>query len=624
MENLKKQAKKVNKIGSEKLLYLKRRELSWLDFNDRVLQLSTDNQIPLLERANFLAISQTNLDEFFQVRVTKLVAHHRRTLLKEIHQIIKTMYQTQYDSFNNLQQALSAAGLEIVSPLAPNTKLQAQLTAYYEQQIQPQLKTLKVTPATDLKTTLQSNLLSVLCYRNGKLLNISVPTDVAEIFMLPEVPNKFFLVTDLLLLMLKKAGFTCLPYRILRSALCEMPDKTKSNFLNKLENELLNQYNKPIIYLEYLKMADNQFLQNLLIKKLALPTTLIYPRTNILNFKCFSQLKKLHAYPTHLYPSLKQTLAVPAEVDLWDYLKEQPVLLEHPFNSYQTILDLLENAIYHPDVQKIQITLYRVAPSSQIIHLLCLAAKKGRHVTVVLEFGARMDELKNINWCKILQNAGCEVIYGFNNRKIHAKLLLITTKQQQYLHLGTGNYHELTAQGYTDLSLLTTNPKLTADATAFFKWMTTGKKPDFKYFKVAPLNLRPFLVKQIKKTIKTAQKDQPASITIKVNSLADPDICELLINAAQQGVQVNLIVRGICCIPRNLCNHLPLNIISHLGRFLEHSRIYQFKNGDHTTIYLGSSDLRPANLNKRVELLFPLLNTHLKEQVQNILNNFLK
>ena len=609
------------------------RELSWLDFNTRVLAIAEDEAIPLLERAKFLAIFGSNLDEFFMVRVAGL--QRRRSMgvalaspdglsasrqLEAIAAKAQDLVHRQSRCFGeSVRPALAAAGVEIIggNDLEPVT--QQRLAGYFRAQVFPMLTPLAVDPAHPFP------------YISGLSVNLAVlvrdATTGEEHFARVKVPNnvarlidagngRFLLLEDLVATHLDQLfpGYEVTEthlFRVTRNADLEVEEDRDENLLRSLERELDRRRFGPAVRLEVgLSMTDS--LLELLTGELAVSDGDVVRVEGLIDLSCLMELYGLDR------PDLKDEPLVPVthprlcdpDVDLWSVLRAGDVLLHHPYHAFGTSVQrFVEEAAADPEVRAIKQTLYRTSGDSPIVAALIRAAKAGKQVVVLVEIKARFDETANIGWARALERAGCHVVYGFIGLKTHCKTSLVVRHEpsgvRRYCHVGTGNYNPKTARLYEDLGLMTANPDVCADLTDLFNVLTGySRQTEYRRLLVAPSGLRSGLLERVEREIEHAQNGRPAGIQLKMNSLVDELCIDALYRASQAGVPVECVVRGICCLRPGVPGLSEgIRVRSIVGRFLEHSRIYRFDNAGDPEVWIGSADLMHRNLDRRVEAL---------------------
>jgi polyphosphate kinase len=613
------------------------RELSWLAFNERVLEEAADPTTPLLERIKFAAIVAANLDEFFMVRVAALQhdvsegetapdlagstpAQQLAAVNERAHAMVDALYRL---TFDEIMPALAGVGVRIVpwSDLAPDR--QVALGEFFRNDILPVLTPLAIDEARPfpLLASLTLNLALRLDPAPGeteqRLAIVQVPPRLARLVPLAE-PGSFVLLEAIVsahisLLFPGQSIVECAVIRLARDAELELDDEGGRTQLEVVERELRRRRHSGAIRLEASADASDELVAKLR-EHLDIAAEDVYLVSGPLDLRFLMNLTDVPGVAVPRDPPHQpvDVLAGREQEDLFSLVDEQPLLLHHPYEAYDPVVALVAQAAEDPDVLAIKQTLYRTSVGSPIIASLQRAAECNKQVTVLVELTARFDEERNIHWARALEEAGAHVIYGVRGYKTHAKICLIVRRSpeglKRYVHLGTGNYNERTARVYTDFGLITTSQAIAEDATAFFSAVTGySDPPRLKKLVMAPTELRQRFLKFIERERRRAQAGQRAEIIAKMNSLIDEEIIEALYRAAGDGVNIQLNVRGICAlrpgVPRLSEN---IEVVSIVDRFLEHSRIYYFLNGGNEELYLASADWMTRNLDKRVELMFPV------------------
>lgn len=631
------------------------RELSWLEFNERVLDEARDKQNPLFERVKFLAITCSNLDEFFMIRVASLkdMVHAGYTKpdpagltpqeqLEAISERTHRMMARQYTTFNRtLKPALKEQGIVFPS-LESLTKKQLQfLETYFRSTVYPILTPMAVDAARPFP--LISNQSLNLCVEIDKMpadagydetgfAIVQVPSVLPRLIQVPaDNHNAFVFLEDVIRLFLELLFYNvkigkAYCFRIMRNADLDIEEEEAADLLTEIKKQLKQRQWGEVIRLE----AEDGFSKNLLerlIASIGIDKQDIYHLNGPLDLTCLNQLSKLPGFIDLRYPPYEsQPIPDLNGADLYAAIRRRDILLHHPFEQFDPIIELVRHAAEDPDVLAIKQTLYRVSGQSPIIQYLADAAERGKQVMVLVELKARFDEENNIQWATKLEQAGCHVIYGQVGLKTHSKITLIVRRDEdgirRYVHLGTGNYNDITARLYTDFGMLTCSEAIGADASAFFN-MLSGYSAPLVWHKLvpAPFWLRKEFERRILQEKRLAETGRPARIIVKVNSLVDPQIIDCLYDASQSGVKIDLIVRGICCLRAGVPG-LSENITvrSIIGRFLEHSRIYYFYNDGQEDLFLSSADWMPRNLDRRIELLFPIEDQQVHSRVMEVLD----
>jgi polyphosphate kinase len=612
------------------------RELSWLAFNERVLEEAADPTTLLLERAKFAAIVASNLDEFFMVRVAGLrhdVEHQGgpdlsgltpsqqlTAVAERAHAIVDALYRL---TIEELIPALARAGVRLLSWGELEAHQQRALAEYFRESVLPVLTPLAIDAArpfpllSSLSLNLALRLDGVAGESEGRLAIVQVPAGLTRLVPV-DVPGTFVLKEDVIRahLPLLFPGQTILEsavIRLSRDAELELDDEGGRTQLEMVERELRQRRHNDVSRLEISANASTDLVDSLM-RQIDIGPQDVYVAPGPLDLRVLSALTDLPGADALRDPPL-QPISVLADVhqsDLFSLLDERPLLLHHPYEAYDPVVTLIAQAADDPDVLAIKQVLYRTSLGSPIITALQRAAERNKQVTVLVELTARFDEERNIQWARALEEAGAHVIYGVRGYKTHAKLCLVVRRSarglKRYVHLGTGNYNERTARLYTDFSLLTTSQAIAEDATAVFSTLTGySDPPRLKQLTMAPTGLRRRFLKLIERERRRADAGQPAEIIAKMNSLIDQEIIDALYAASQQGVVIRLNVRGICALRPEVPGLSDnIQVVSIVDRFLEHSRIYYFLHGGDEDVFLASADWMTRNLDKRIELMFPI------------------
>jgi polyphosphate kinase len=625
------------------------RELSWLAFDERVLEEAADPANPLLERLKFAAITSSNLDEFFMVRVAAvkravededpatdpsgLTPREELSAIRHrSHRLVASLYQVVNDE---LMPALRTAGIRVLAMAELDEARRASLGRFFRDAVLPVLTPLAIDVSRPfpLLSSLTLNLALLLDgagsdgERRFAIVQVpSVLTRLVEVAGgdLPAAAHRakggrtFVLLEDVIRahLGLLFPGQTILEstvIRLARDAELELDDEGGRTHLEVVEREVRRRRLSDVVRLEVEASASEDLLV-LLREQLDVTDEEVYAIPGMLDLRVLLPLTDLPGFDELRDPPLQpaSVLAEHEQHDLFEVLDERDVLLHHPYESYDPVIALIARAADDPDVLAIKQTLYRTSVGAPIIAALQRAAERNKQVTVLVELTARFDEERNIQWARALEQAGAHVIYGVRRYKTHAKICLVVRRTPQglrrYVHLGTGNYNERTARVYTDFALMTSSLPIAEDATAFFSALTGySDPPRFKKLVMAPTQLRPRFLKLIERERRRAEAGQPAEIVAKMNSLVDEDIVEALYAASQAGVVIRLNVRGMCTLRPGLPGvSETIEVVSIVDRFLEHSRVYYFRNGGDEQVYLASADWMSRNLDKRVELMFPV------------------
>jgi polyphosphate kinase len=628
------------------------RELSWLEFNQRVLEEALDPNNPLLERLKFFCIVSSNLDEFFEVRIAGLKQQIESEVVERsmdgltatetfraVVRRVRRMVGVQYACWReDLRPRLATNGIRIIDMADLEASDLRWTEDYYRTQVRPVLTPLAIDPAHPFPQLLNKSLNLMVRLEMHKeketqahrhMAVVQIPRILPRMIRLPRADGRqdyvelsrlighyladLFPGTNIL-------GYW--PFRVTRNSELYIDEEETANLLKAVENELHNRRKGDAVRLE----ADHacpEVIRDALLKTLRLTMDDLYLVDGPLN-----PTRLMALYEGDHSPELREApfvapVAAPLRerVDLFAAIRERDILLHHPYENFSTVVSFLEQAAADPDVLAIKQTLYRTGGDMRVIGALENAVKNGKQVTAVVELRARFDEANNILWARQLEEAGVHVVYGVVGYKIHGKSLLVVRREghhiRRYVHLATGNYNPTTGRLYTDLGLLTCHPDFGEDVTNFFNLLTgICQFQGMRKLVVAPFELHERVLKMIARETENARRGLPARIIAKMNSLADPQIIEALYQASEAGVQIDLIVRGICCLRPGI-KGLSSNIVvrSIVDRFLEHSRVYYFENACCPEVFLGSADWLPRNFFRRIEVVFPVINGNLRERI---------
>lgn len=634
--------------------YFINRELSWLDFNDRVLEEARDSENPLLERMKFLAITCSNLDEFFMIRVASLkeLLHANytepdasgltpRQQLKLISEKTHGMVDTIYSSYNRaIIPKLKKNGIHIVSDFDKLTAEQEEFCRkYFHKKIYPVITPMAADSARPFPLISNKSLnICALLMKKGsrkikyRFITVQVPGVLPRFIELPSRENgqTYILLENIMKQYMGELfnGYSIISsasYRIMRNADLPIDEEDAQDLLKKIQKSLKKRRWGEVMRLEVEKGIDHRLL-GILQEELAVGNDDVYQIQGPLDL---TMLMKL--YDMLDLPALKYSPFSPLhpdnewETDIFSVIRRKDMLLHHPYDSFDPVVELIRQAAEDPQVLAIKQTLYRVSGNSPIIRNLAKAAENGKQVMVLVEVKARFDEEKNINWALELDKAGCHVIYGVVGLKTHSKITMVVRQEgdeiRRYVHLGTGNYNDSTAKIYTDLSLFTCSKEIGDDATETFNMLSGySQPPEWNRLVLAPLWLRDKMTQLIRQEAAHARAGEEAALIFKMNSLVDPLIIAELYEASRAGVKIQLIVRGICCLKAGIKGlSETIQVRSLIGRFLEHSRIYWFRNGGDEKFFLSSADLMPRNLDRRVEIMFPIEDEEIQEKIRELL-----
>lgn len=637
-----------------KAAYFTNRELSWLDFNYRVLGEARDKTIPLFERLKFLSITSSNLDEFFMVRVASLkdMVHAKykkpdiaglkpEEQLEQIGAKTHELVALQYSTYNrSLLPALKQQGLKIILEHEDLTEQEAAyVDRYFHDNVYPVLTPMAVDSSRPfpLIRNKSLNIAALVQKKDGdkelEFAMVQVPSVLPRIVELPEEEGerKVILLEEIIernmnALFLNYNIVSAHPFRIMRNADFSLDEEEAEDLLAEIQKQLKKRQWGEVIRLEVEEKVDKRLLK-ILKKELSVGSEDIYEISGPLDLTFLMKMYGMSGFD-HLKTAPYTPQPVPAlmnEDDIFTNIRKNDILLHHPYQTFDPVVNLVREAAKDANVLAIKQTLYRVSGHSPIIAALAEAAENGKQVSVLVELKARFDEENNINWAKKLEKAGCHVIYGLVGLKTHCKITLIVRREEdgirRYVHLGTGNYNDSTARLYTDCGLLTCHPLIGEDATAVFNMLSGySEPPTWNKLALAPLWLRSRVIKMIRRETAHAREGRPAHIIAKMNSLCDKEVIATLYEASCAGVKIELVVRGICCLKAGVPG-LSENISVHsiVGNYLEHARIFYFENDGSQEVYMGSADWMPRNLDKRVEIMFPVEDPELKAQVIHIL-----
>ena len=649
---MEKETSKEKNIDYASAKYYENRELSWLKFNHRVLSEARDKTIPLLERTKFVSITSSNLDEFFMVRVASLKdmvhAKYKKTdiagmtateQLEKINRATRELVELQYSTYNrSLLPMLRTQGICVYDRMEDLTEAQRSAAErYFDEVVYPVLTPMAVDASRPFPLIRNKTLnIAALIQKEEEnvFATVQVPGVLPRLVPLPtegEHTYAFILLEQLIMHNIGRlfSNYQVLctsPYRIMRNADLPIDEDEASDLLKEIEKQLKKRQWGEVIRLEVDDGIDKELL-SILKKELDTASEDVFKINGPLDLTFLMKLYGLEGKDELRYAPYRPQ-PVPeliGEDNIFDAIKKGDILLHHPYQTFQPVVDLIRQAANDPDVLAIKQTLYRVSGNSPIIASLAQAAENGKQVTVLVELKARFDEENNIVWAKKLEKAGCHVIYGLVGLKTHSKIALVVRKEEdgirRYVHLGTGNYNDSTAKLYTDCGIFTCSEAIGEDATAVFNMLSGYSEPlSWNHLVVAPIWLRSKFLKLIRRETRHALDGKEARIEAKMNSLCDQEIIAALYEASSAGVQIDLIVRGICCLKVGIPGVSDnIRVRSIVGNFLEHSRIFYFYNNGNEELYMGSADWMPRNLDRRVEIIFPVLDPKLQKKVRHIL-----
>ena len=623
------------------------RELSWLEFNRRVLAEAESEDVPLLERAKFLSITATNLDEFLMVRVggiRQLIESgiRERSMdgltpkqqLKAIRDRVKALQRDMYRVLDGLLPKLRAAGVRIIGARDLTKNQQAELAPEFHARVAPILTPLAVDPGHPLPFLASGSLNLAIILASGVetyTAFIKIPKSLPRFVSV--APRRFLPVEELIRL---HASYffpgldvrEVVPFRVIRNADIALREDEVQDLLKSVETELRMRERKEVVWMEVARTASDEAVA-LLQRELDVVRDDVFltpglPKLGDL-IDIYGRVGDLQDEPFN--PRIPVELAT--HEDMFSIIRAGDILLHRPYDSYTAVVEFVQSAADDPDVIAIKQTLYRTEPGSVVVDALARAAEKGKQVAAIVEVQARFDEERNIAWARRLEEAGVQVVYGLVGVKTHSKICLVIRREggelRRYVHLSTGNYNAKTARLYTDIDLLTADPGITEDAAQLLNLVTGysaetaqeifarhSKEWRWKRLVPSPMEYHAWTLRMIDRETKHARERRPAQIIAKMNSLVDPQVIEALYRAADAGVKIDLIVRGICClVPRE-----NIRVMSIVDRFLEHSRIFLFRNGGSTEVYAASGDWMPRNFFRRIEVTWPILSPQLRDRIE--------
>lgn len=655
---------KKSKFGDPK--YFENRELSWLKFNQRVLDEARDKNLPILERLKFVSIASSNLDEFFMVRVASLkdmedAGYTKKDLagftpsqqLEAIHESTRKLVDQQYSMFNrSLLPIMKEKGIRLIGAYEDlNEEQSAYVDRYFAEQVYPVLTPMAVDASRPFPLIRNKSLnIAALIRRKdhgSRLLKtkgkkdelefatVQVPSGLPRLVAIPSEKDErytFLLLEQVIEKNLDKLFLNydvvcAYPYRIMRNADLSFDEDEASDLLKEIQKQLSKRQWGQVIRLEVEDKVDKRLLK-ILEENFEIEEMNVYRINGPIDL---TFLMKMHGLAgcedlrQESYVPQRNPRITPGE-NIFSEIKKGDILLHHPYETFDPVVDFIKQAAKDEKVLAIKQTLYRVSGNSPIIAALARAAENGKQVTVLVELKARFDEENNIVWAKKLEQAGCHVIYGLVGLKTHCKIALVVRREEEgivrYVHLGTGNYNDSTAKQYTDCGMFTCSEMYGQDATAVFNMLSGYSEPaSWNKLAVAPIWLRKRFIALIQREIHHAQEGKEGLIVAKMNSLCDKEIIENLYEASAAGVKIYLIVRGICCLRTGIPGVSEnIHVCSIVGTFLEHSRIFYFYNNGQEDIYMGSADWMPRNLDRRVEIIFPVEEEELKSKLKHILD----
>lgn len=640
--------------------YYINRELSWLAFNRRVLEEAEDENNPVLERLKFLSITSSNLDEFFMVRVASLKDQEKHLITKpenkagmtpkqqleaisrEAHKLVAHQYKVLKHDITPL---LAENGIYFLKP-NQLTKEQAKfIHHHFYDHIYPVLTPMAVDASRPFPLLLNKSVnlaVTLESEKDGKskvlFAVVQVPSVLSRYIKLPDEEDKatYILLEDIIchyvdFLFKGNRILSVQPFRITRNADMTLDEEGAEDLLKEIQKELKKRKWGSAVRLEITHEMD-EYMKNILQESLEIEPSDIYEVKGPLDLTFLMKFSFLPGYSDLRYNDLPPQPPIDfiGENNIFEAIANQDILVHHPYESFDPVIHFVKQAAEDPNVLAIKQTLYRVSGDSPIVNALAKAAENGKQVTVLVELKARFDEEKNIVWAKKLEKAGCHVIYGLVGLKTHCKIALVVRQEGnqliRYVHLGTGNYNDSTARLYTDLGLFTCDEQFGIDASYIFNHLSGySKTPKWEKIESAPMGLRNKFMQLIDNEIATSTPENPGHIIIKMNSITDKKLIKALFRASAAGVRIDMIIRGICCLRPGIPGVSEnIHVRSIVDRFLEHSRIFYFQNGGDEQIFLSSADWMTRNMERRVEILFPVEADRLKHRVKDILRIYLE
>jgi polyphosphate kinase len=633
------------------------RELSWLEFNQRVLDQAQYAKVPALERLKFLAITSSNMDEFFMVRVGGLQLQQSQGIdtpdpsgatvtqqLTAIYDRVNTIIRDQYNCFlSSVEPALAEDGLERITAAKAKIQQLESMHRFFEEEVYPVLSPMDLDPEAPFP--LLSNLGFYLCLRMAsgdseyphRFSFIPMGKAISRFVTLPsERGYSYALLEDVIAHHAEqyypgKRIEECVAFRVTRNADISVREDSASDLMLGMEEVLSSRRSADFVRLEIADGVSNETLE-FLQEQIGIDDRDIFKIPGPLDLSSMMHLTDIEGFPAlrdAVWPPQRSPAIDPSQ-SMFQTIAEQDILLCHPYESFEPVLRLIDEASADPDVLAIKQTLYRTSRKSPIVAALKKASERGKYVTAVVELKARFDEARNIEWARELERSGVQVVYGVRGLKTHSKICIVVRRESsgvvRYIHFGTGNYNEATSRMYSDISYMTCSESLGKDASAFFNAITGYSQPQpYEKIESAPLGLRKKLIALIDGETQRKLQGQKAYIVAKMNSLVDPEIIEALYRASQAGVIVRLNVRGICCLRPGVPGLSEnIQVISIVDRFLEHARILYFYHGGENAVFISSADWMPRSLDRRIELLVPVDDPASQRRLIEILDTYFR
>lgn len=651
----KKKSEKVRKNAVYGDMPYNNRELSWIDFNARVLEEAFKKENPIMERCNFLSITASNLDEFFMVRVAGVLdkIHHRTKfadpsgltppeLMKRLSAKIHEFAKKQYSCFNrSIIPVLKSKGIAFLESSELSGDQRNFVNEYFRKVVFPVLTPMAVDTSRPFPMLANKSLnIAVILTDSANeefFAVVQVPSILPRFLELPSAEGRSFILLENVIASHLGELFELYnikqydSFRITRDSDLDIDEDTE-DLMEEIKKSIRKRKRGDAVRLEFSKKCNKE-IRKFLIEALDVTEDEIYLQRGPLDLTFLSKFARIDGCEDLCFDPIVP-VNPPADFcdcsDIFKAIREKDRLVHHPYESFDVVVNFVKKAAVDPKVLAIKQTLYRVSGNSPIVAALIKAAENGKQVTVLVELKARFDEENNIQWANKLEKAGCHVIYGLTGLKTHCKICLVVRRDddgiRRYLHMGTGNYNDSTARFYTDIGMFTCREEYGVDASSLLNVLTGYSfPPEYNKFIVAPNGMRTFFESMIIQETENAKLGLPAKITAKVNSLVDPEIIALLYKASNAGVKVELVVRGICCLIPEIKGYSEnIRVISVVGQLLEHSRIFIFENNGNPLYYMGSADWMPRNLDRRVELVFPVEDEDIKKRVAEIMNIMFK